>query len=271
MRPFTERLLRDAGLRPGMRVLDVGCGTGDVALLAAELVGPTGRVIGVDRSPEVLETARARGVGVRGLLEFREHDITTLGIDDEPFDAIVGRNVLMHQPDAVAAVRHLARLARPGGLVVFAEPVVLAPPLVAPDDRPLAARCVAWIAQALQGAGLRRDFGMWLYATFVAAGLPTPTLRMDGVPYSAADAGYSAWRAATVQTLLPQIKRLGIATHDEVEIDTLAERLFAEAGAASSAWCGYLQGAAWARVPEHDDSSPRKRRPRPAPRRYHWH
>jgi SAM-dependent methyltransferase len=254
-----------------MRVLDVGCGTGDVALLAAKLVGPKGRVIGVDRSGEVLETARARGVGVRGVLEFREQDITTLVVDDELFDAIVGRNVLMHQPDAVATVRRLVGLARPGGLVVFAEPVVLAPPLVAPDDRPLAARCVAWIAQALQGEGLRRDFGLWLHTTFVAAGLPAPTLRLDGVPYGAADVGYSAWLAATVQTLLPLIERRGIATGDEVEIDTLAERLFAEAGAASSTWCGYLQGAAWARVPEHDDSSAPRRRPRATPRRYRWY
>jgi cyclopropane fatty-acyl-phospholipid synthase-like methyltransferase len=71
LRPFTERLLRDAGIRAGMRVLDVGCGTGDVSLLAADLSAPTGRVIGVDRSPEVLRTARARAEarGSRSRLE----------------------------------------------------------------------------------------------------------------------------------------------------------------------------------------------------------
>ena len=57
---FTRRLLEDAGIAEGMKVLDVGSGAGDVALLAAELVGPTGMVLGVDQDPGVLETASAR-------------------------------------------------------------------------------------------------------------------------------------------------------------------------------------------------------------------
>ena len=63
LRPFTERLLRDAGIGPGMTVLDVGCGTGDVTFLAASLVGPSGAVVGVDQSGPVLEPARARADG----------------------------------------------------------------------------------------------------------------------------------------------------------------------------------------------------------------
>ena len=63
LRPFTVRLLRDAGIGAGMRVLDAGCGTGDVTALAAELVGAGGAVVGVDRSGEVLATARARAEG----------------------------------------------------------------------------------------------------------------------------------------------------------------------------------------------------------------
>ena len=57
---FTRRLLEDAGIAEGMKVLDVGSGAGDVALLAAELVGPTGSVVGVDQDAGVLDTARAR-------------------------------------------------------------------------------------------------------------------------------------------------------------------------------------------------------------------
>jgi ubiquinone/menaquinone biosynthesis C-methylase UbiE len=57
---ITERLLRSAGVRPGMRVLDLGCGSGDVAMLAAELVGASGSVVGIDRSPEVIAVARGR-------------------------------------------------------------------------------------------------------------------------------------------------------------------------------------------------------------------
>jgi ubiquinone/menaquinone biosynthesis C-methylase UbiE len=60
LRPFTERLLRNAEIGPGMRVLDLGCGPGDVSMLAAELVGPSGSVVGIDRSPQVIALARTR-------------------------------------------------------------------------------------------------------------------------------------------------------------------------------------------------------------------
>jgi ubiquinone/menaquinone biosynthesis C-methylase UbiE len=67
LRPITERLLRNAGIAAGMRVLDLGCGAGDVSMLAAELVGPEGSIVGIDRSQEVLNVAkeRAREVGLR--------------------------------------------------------------------------------------------------------------------------------------------------------------------------------------------------------------
>src|ERR1700731_5385526 len=73
LKPITERLLREAGVAPGMRVLDLGCGTGDVALLAAELVGPNGAVVGIDRNGDALSAAcsRARGAGYANI-EFRE-------------------------------------------------------------------------------------------------------------------------------------------------------------------------------------------------------
>jgi len=60
LRPITERLLRSAGINAGVRVLDSGCGAGDVSMLAAELVGPGGSVVGIDRSQEVLKVARER-------------------------------------------------------------------------------------------------------------------------------------------------------------------------------------------------------------------
>ena len=67
LRPVTERLLRRVNIGPGMRVLDLGCGAGDVSMLAAEFVGPTGLVVGIDRNREVLTLAaeRARAAGLR--------------------------------------------------------------------------------------------------------------------------------------------------------------------------------------------------------------
>src|SRR5215471_10176658 len=66
LRPITERLLLSTGIGPGMRVLDIGYGAGDVAMLAAGLVGPSGSVVGIDRNPQVLAVARER-VQAKGL------------------------------------------------------------------------------------------------------------------------------------------------------------------------------------------------------------
>ena len=65
LRPITERLLRSAGIDAGMRVLDLGCGAGDVSMLAAELVGPAGFVVAIDRSQEVSQRGQKAGPGSR--------------------------------------------------------------------------------------------------------------------------------------------------------------------------------------------------------------
>jgi ubiquinone/menaquinone biosynthesis C-methylase UbiE len=80
MAEMIERLLIDAGIGPGMRVLDVGCGRGDVALLAAKLVGVQGEVVGIDRDPGALELARGR-VRAAGLtnVTFAAGDFTAIG------------------------------------------------------------------------------------------------------------------------------------------------------------------------------------------------
>ncbi|MFF0478497.1 class I SAM-dependent methyltransferase [Streptomyces sp. NPDC004284] len=126
--PITERALRTAGLRPGTRVLDVGCGAGDVTFLAARIVGPEGAVVGADAAPRALEVARARAAsrnpGPDGEAEasFRQMTLPEVDIDlGGPVDAVIGRLVLGHLPDPVTALRRLSRLVRPGGLVVFQD------------------------------------------------------------------------------------------------------------------------------------------------------
>jgi ubiquinone/menaquinone biosynthesis C-methylase UbiE len=95
----THVIFDAAGIRPGMRVLDLGSGVGDVAFVAADLVGPDGSVVGVDRSPEALARARIRA-GQRGLtqVEFFEGDIHEPA-PGGPFDAVVERAALMYVPD----------------------------------------------------------------------------------------------------------------------------------------------------------------------------
>src|SRR5208282_1804889 len=106
----------------GMRVLDIGTGAGDVAFLAADLVGPTGQVVGVDRSEAALTTARTRA-GALSLanVTFHQSELSEM-IFDQPFDAAVGRYVLCFQPDPVSLLRRIAKLLRHGGVIVFHEP-----------------------------------------------------------------------------------------------------------------------------------------------------
>ena len=120
--PITKRFFTEAGIARGMRVLDVGSGVGDVAFVAAELVGETGTVVGTDRSGLAIALARHRAAE-RSLrtVSFREGDPTEMNFE-EPFDAVVGRYVLMFQPDPVAMLRRVVAHAHPGGLVVFHEP-----------------------------------------------------------------------------------------------------------------------------------------------------
>src|SRR5262249_26239060 len=119
--PITRQFFREAGLIAGMRVLDVGSGAGDVAFLAADLVGESGEVIGVDQAPAALKVANARAVaGSRNNVFFNEGDPAEMAFD-RPFDAVIGRYVLMYQHDPGMMLRKLAAHLKSGGLIAFHE------------------------------------------------------------------------------------------------------------------------------------------------------
>src|SRR5690348_7427469 len=86
--PLTCRVLEQAGLAPGMRVLDLGSGAGNVARIAAELVGPDGAVVGLERDPAAVELARRRTDAAN--VEYRVGDVQTLDGVEDGFDAVVG-------------------------------------------------------------------------------------------------------------------------------------------------------------------------------------
>src|SRR5213595_2652402 len=105
--PFTERFFRSAGIGLGQRVLDLGSGVGDVAMLAAKLVGPSGEVVGVERDTRSITRAKAR-VADAGLpnVTFTQSDVSQIA-STRLFDAVVGRFILMYLPDPVAVLRSL--------------------------------------------------------------------------------------------------------------------------------------------------------------------
>jgi ubiquinone/menaquinone biosynthesis C-methylase UbiE len=110
-------------LRPqdGLSVLDVGSGTGDDARELAALVGPHGSVVGVDRSSDMVAEARRRADGAGLPVEFVAGDAQALDFPDASFDRARAERVLIHLADPAGAVRELARVTRPGGLVVVSD------------------------------------------------------------------------------------------------------------------------------------------------------
>lgn len=220
--PITRSLLEQAGLKPGMRVLDLGCGAGDVSLTAASIVGPSGQVTGVDCDTAVLEAARRRAEGLTHV-DFRFVDLNEPQIEGE-FDAIVGRLVLIYLRDPVSTLRHLsAHLAGPR-IVAFQELDWAVGP-VCNVQSPLLDQIFAWATEMFRRAGLDTRVGPNLRRIFLDAGLPEPTLCLQA-PLGGGDhfAGYQYYEDS-VRSGLPTLIRLNVATAEEVDIDTLAERL----------------------------------------------
>jgi ubiquinone/menaquinone biosynthesis C-methylase UbiE len=248
--PYTARFLEDAGISRGMKVLDVGTGAGDVALLAADLVGQEGTVVGVDLNPELIQTARARAAAAGlGNVSFVVGDAASVELDRD-LDAVVGRCVLFFAPDPAALVRRLTGQVRDGGIVAFQEPAnaTLAPMSLPPSQ--LLEQLWAWILETYRRAGMDLYMGLRLRSIFAEAGLPAPAMHLDAAAGGGPDWPGYEYMARLIRTILPLITKLGVATEDDVEIDTLADRLQAEIGdnGAAVTW-GFI--TAWAHQQIH--------------------
>ena len=238
---FTTRLLIDAGIGEGMRILDVGCGSGDVSFLLCDLVGRDGEIIGVDHDAAAIAFARQRTAG--HALTFLEGDLQELPDSVGTFDAIVGRRVLMYQRDAAATIRALSKCLRPGGIMVFQEhDTTMAPASVEPF--PLHERAQRWLQQMLAREGADLHIGFNLHGIFTQAGLTVESVRAECLVQTP-DAPYSL--GAIVRACLPRIIALGVASAEEVDIETLQARLDQERLASSGIYVGDVMFGSWAR------------------------
>jgi ubiquinone/menaquinone biosynthesis C-methylase UbiE len=247
LKPITRRLLTSAELTAGMRVLDVGCGPGDVAMLAAELVGPRGRVVGIDHNEEILSTARRR-IGDLGYsnVEFLHSDLETHNLKAD-FDAVVCRYVLIHQTDPVRFLQAMTELLRPGGVIAVHE-MDAARGLHCNPPIPLLRRVEELALIAFEQMGTARDAGGRLVQLFCDAGLPTPRLFAETVVESSQHSVLLPWVTDTLRQVLPRLIATGRVTAKEVDIDTLTERLQRAAVEARSQLELLPQVCAWTRV-----------------------
>jgi len=245
--PSTGRLFAAAGLAPGMRVLDLGSGAGNVAILAAGMVGPDGEVVGVERDARAVASARAR-LEAEGVTNVRlvEGDVQTLDGLEGPFDAVVGRLILMYLPDPAAALRRAAGLLPPGGLLCVQE-ADLAYAWCHPEG-PLWARIRTLFLETLDRAGVEARMGLGLQHVFRSAGLPQPRMRLEAVVVGGEEAPSWGW-ANLVRGILPVMERLGVAAAQEIGPGDLAERLDAERARHDAVVLGPPLTGAWARLP----------------------
>jgi SAM-dependent methyltransferase len=243
----TEHALHRAGLRPGMRVLDVGCGPGDVSFVAARLVGPTGTVLGVDAAAEIIDLARSRAAE-QGLswVKFEQATIGDITLDEQ-VDAVIGRLILMHLPDPVSALRQLAGLVRPGGVIAFCETDIGAVRSV--PETPQFRAVSAGILAGFRAVGLDPGFGTTLHGLFRRAGLPSPQLTLAAPIGGADNPDIFTYAMEVWRLVLPVADQLGLVTEDLADIDTLLPRWRAEAAAAGAVVMMPPMITAWSYLP----------------------
>lgn len=227
----STRFFPDIGITANMRVLDVGCGNGDLSRIVAAMVGPQGEVVGIDRSEATLVSARTvPHQSGNAPIHYQTADLSVELPDLGVFDAIVGRRVLMYLPDTTATLARLAQLAKPSTILAFQEHARAALPTGA-GDLPVHRQCynMVWDTVAAEKGDV--TLGYRLAGLVRAAGFAIEHTRSEGVLIQ-------PWEESFLPTLMRvMMSRMiehGVAREDEVDLDTLAHRIDEERRAAIS-------------------------------------
>jgi SAM-dependent methyltransferase len=174
--PGTRRVLLEAGIRPGMRVADLGCGVGMVTGLLAELVGPTAYVVGIDSSGRQLAQARARLNTDGAHIHFVKASATATGLPPGSFDLVYCRFLLIHLPEPERALREMFALLRPDGILVCEDADLTA----SGSEPPSALDAFADLWGRLGPIrGLDYTLGRRLFQMVCAAGFPRPAITFN--------------------------------------------------------------------------------------------
>jgi 2-polyprenyl-3-methyl-5-hydroxy-6-metoxy-1,4-benzoquinol methylase len=234
-------------LRPGLEVLDVGCGPGTITVDLAARVAP-GRVVGLDVSPAPLDEARALAERSGVAVTFGVGDVYALDAADGSFDVVHAHQVLQHLTDPVAALREMARVCRPGGLLAVRD-VDYATFVWWPGDAGLD----RWL-DLYYGVARRNDAepdaGRRLLAWAHAAGLRDVTATTSSWCYATpAEREWwgNSWAGrATASSFAEQAVAYGLATREELEQVADAWRRWRDA---DDGWLSMTHGELLIRVP----------------------
>ncbi len=246
LEPLTEQLFRVAGIGASQRVLDIGSGVGDVSMIAARLVGPSGRVVGVERNADYIARAKDR-IATLGFpnVAFVQADLNELAIDGE-FDAAVGRLVLSHLSEPVGVLRSVSRLVVPGGVVAFAEGT-WSPALAVSARVPLWSQVMTGICEIFTRSRASAGLGLDLFSVFQDAGLGIPAMHLE-MPLGA-DSSIAELQTDLLRALLPAAREHAVSVAELGDLDTLPERVHAALLEARSPICFVAMVGVWARKP----------------------
>ena len=227
LNPLTDSFLRRAGVAGGMRVLEVGCGIGEVSLITARLLGPHGRLHCIDTDARALEIAegRIRSAG-HDHVSFEQEDIV-LHTPVRAYDAVIGRHVLIHVPDALDVLRKAVQMVHVGGLIAFQEYDLSFYPRGYPE-MPLMLSVQDLIVEYYRRAAKLPNIGSRLFWLMQEAGLPSPECRMECLMDGGPNSTVYEWLTETLRSLLPQMEALGMTPGSMVS-ETLPQRLREEA------------------------------------------
>lgn len=178
-RVFKQQSFEMAGLAPGRRILDLGCGTGEDALAMARQLGGSGEIVGVDRSPRRVEEARRRAEGTGLPVRFEVADPTALSFPDNSFDGCRADGLFQHLSHPEDALVELVRVSRPGAPVVVTDPDY-GTSILDLDDRTTAGKVQAFLA----GLQVNPWSGRRLPGMFRRAGLADILVHVDFQPFN---------------------------------------------------------------------------------------